>query len=87
MAGSYQVLQDPGALPEVRQLVTGDVNAAIMGARGAGATDIWVNENHSAREMLLEEVDPIAEVIFCRSSNLDPYISSGKPANRVFHCG
>jgi D-amino peptidase len=63
VAGSYQVLQDPGALPEVRKLVTGDVNAAIAGAKEAGATEIWVNENHSGREMLLEKVDPIAEVI------------------------
>lgn len=63
VAGSYQVLQDPGALPEVRKLVTGDVNAAIDGAKEAGATQIWVNENHSGREMLLEEVDPMAEVI------------------------
>jgi D-amino peptidase len=63
VAGSYQILQDPGALPEVRELVTGDVNAAIEGAKEAGATTIWVNENHSGREMLLEKVDPIAEVI------------------------
>ena len=63
VAGSYQILQDPGALPEVRELVTGDVNAAIAGAKEAGATTIWVNENHSGRDLLLEEVDPIAEVI------------------------
>ena len=63
VAGSYQILQDPGALPEVRELVTGDVNAAIEGAKEAGATTIWVNENHSGRELLLEKVDPIAEVI------------------------
>jgi D-amino peptidase len=63
VAGSYQILQDPGALPEVRELVTGDVNAAIAGAKEAGATTIWVNENHSGRDLLLEKVDPIAEVI------------------------
>lgn len=63
VAGSYQILQDPGALPEVRELVTGDVNAAIEGAKEAGATEIWVNENHSGREILIEKVDPIAEVM------------------------
>jgi D-amino peptidase len=63
VAGSYQILQDPGALPEVRELVTGDVNAAIAGAKEAGATTVWVNENHSGRDLLLEKVDPIAEVI------------------------
>jgi D-amino peptidase len=63
VVGSYQVLQDPGALPEVRELVTGDVNAAIAGAKEAGATTIWVNENHSGRDLLIEKVDPMAEVI------------------------
>jgi D-amino peptidase len=63
VAGSYQILQDPGALPEVRELVTGDVNAAIAGAKEAGATTVWVNENHSGRDVLLEKVDPMAEVI------------------------
>lgn len=63
VVGSYQILQDPGALPEVRELVTGDVNAAIAGAKEAGATTIWVNENHSGRDLLIEKVDPMAEVI------------------------
>jgi len=62
VAGSYQV-PGSGALPEVRELVTGDVNAAIAGAKTAGATTIWVNENHSGRDLILEEVDPAAEVI------------------------
>ena len=53
VVGSYQVLQSPGALPEVRKLLTGDVNAAIAGAKEAGATTIWVNENHSGRDLLL----------------------------------
>jgi D-amino peptidase len=63
VVGSYQVLQDPGALPEIRKLLTADVNAAIAGAKAAGATTIWVNENHSGKDLLLEEVDPIAEVL------------------------
>lgn len=63
VVGSYQVLQSTGALPEVRELLTGDVNAAIAGAREAGATTIWVNENHSGRDLLLEKVDPVADVI------------------------
>ena len=63
VVGSYQVLQSTGALPEVRRLLTGDVNAAIAGAKAGGATTIWVNENHSGRDLLLEEVDPLAEVL------------------------
>ena len=62
VVGTYQV-PGSGALPEVRELVTGDVNAAIAGAKDAGATTIWVNENHSGRDLLLEQVDPSAEVI------------------------
>jgi len=63
VVGSYQILQETGALPEVRELLTGDVNAAIAGAKEAGATTIWVNESHSGRDLLLEKVDPAAEVI------------------------
>ena len=62
VVGSYQV-PGSGALPEVRELVTADVNAAIAGAKEAGATTIWVNENHSGRDLILEKVDPAAEVI------------------------
>jgi D-amino peptidase len=63
VVGSYQVVQTTGALEEVRRLLTGDVNAAIAGAKSGGATTIWVNENHSGRDLLLEEVDPTAEVL------------------------
>jgi D-amino peptidase len=63
VVGSYQVLQDPGALPEVRELLLGDVNAAIAGAKEGGATAIVVNENHSGRDLLLERLDPMADVL------------------------
>ncbi len=63
VVGSYQILQATGALPEVRELVTADVNAAIAGAKEAGATTIWVNENHSGRDLLIEKIDPMAEVL------------------------
>jgi D-amino peptidase len=63
VVGSYQVLQATGALPEVRELLVGDVNAAIAGAKEAGASKIVVNESHSGRDLLLEKVDPMADVI------------------------
>lgn len=63
VAGSWQVMQDPGALADVRQRVTGEVNAAIEGALEAGATTIYVNENHSGRDLILGEVHPAAEVL------------------------
>jgi D-amino peptidase len=63
VAGSWQVMQDPGALDDVRRRATGEVNAAIEGALEAGATTIYVNENHSGRDLILEEVHPAAEVL------------------------
>jgi len=48
---------------EARELLTGEVNAAIEGALEGGATYVLVNENHSGRELILEKVHPAAEVI------------------------
>ena len=47
-----------------RRLLTADVNAAIEGAAQAGATGFLVNEAHDGmRNILLEDLDPKAEVI------------------------
>lgn len=47
-----------------RRLMTGDVNAAIQGAFEAGATEVLVNDSHwSMRNVLLEELDPRAQLI------------------------
>lgn len=47
-----------------RTLFTGDVNACVAGLREAGATDVLVNEAHSAqRNLLLEELDPRARLL------------------------
>lgn len=62
VVGSHQCPHE-GAPEYVKRLVTLDVNAAIEGARSSGATEIWVNENHSGRDLIYEEVDPIAEVL------------------------
>ena len=63
VTGSYQVLQDPGALIESRRQATREVNAAVEGALAAGATTIYVNENHSGRDLILSELHPAAEAI------------------------
>jgi D-amino peptidase len=63
VVASHQCTSTLGAPPEVRKLVTGDVNAAIAGARRGGATAFWVNENHSGRDLLCDQVDPAAEVL------------------------
>jgi D-amino peptidase len=62
VVGSHQCPHE-GAPLEIKRLVTEDVNAAIAGAKEAGASVVWVNENHSGRDLLVEEVDPIAEVL------------------------
>jgi D-amino peptidase len=49
-----------------RSWMTGDVNAAIAGARGGGATEFVVEENHGVEmlcNLLLDEIDPAAEVV------------------------
>jgi D-amino peptidase len=47
-----------------RKLMTGEVNAAIEGALAAGATEILVNDSHgSMRNILIEELNPLAELI------------------------
>jgi len=49
-----------------RSWLTGDVNAAVAGARAAGATEIVVEENHGVEmltNVLLDEVDPDVDVV------------------------
>jgi D-amino peptidase len=47
-----------------RRLLTEDVNAAIAGAFEGGATEVVVNDSHwTMRNVLLEELDPRAELI------------------------
>jgi D-amino peptidase len=53
-----------------RRLMTEEANAAIDGARDAGATEIVVNDSHgSMRNLLIEELHAPAELI---SSNIKP---------------
>src|SRR5262249_53319110 len=53
-----------------RRLMTEETNAAIDGAREAGATEIVVNDSHgSMRNLLIEELHAPAELI---SSNIKP---------------
>ena len=49
-----------------RSWMTADVNAAIAGARDAGATEFVVEENHGVEmlcNLLLDEIDPTADVV------------------------
>lgn len=54
-----------------RRLFTGDVNAAVAGLHEGGATDVLVNEAHSAqRNLLLEDVDPRVRMLTGRHKPL-----------------
>ncbi|WP_460960541.1 M55 family metallopeptidase [Parasphingorhabdus pacifica] len=54
-----------------RKLFTGDVNACIDGLCAAGATEVLVNEAHSAqRNLLLEELDGRARLLTGRHKPL-----------------
>jgi len=47
-----------------RRWLTGDVNAAIRGARAAGATDVLVADGHGTmRNIVLEQLDPLARLL------------------------
>jgi D-amino peptidase len=49
-----------------RSWLTADVNAAVAGARAAGATEFVVEENHGVEmlcNVLLDEIDPEVEVV------------------------
>jgi D-amino peptidase len=54
-----------------RRLFTGDVNATISGLLDGGASDVLVNEAHSAqRNLLLENLDPRATMLTGRHKPL-----------------
>ncbi|MFQ5813984.1 MAG: M55 family metallopeptidase [Anaerolineae bacterium] len=47
-----------------QKLMTGEVNAAIEGARAGGATEVLINDSHgSMRNILIEELNPSAQLI------------------------
>jgi D-amino peptidase len=54
-----------------RRMFTGDVNAAVSGLFGGGATDVLVNEAHSSqRNLLLEDLDARARLLTGRHKPL-----------------
>ena len=54
-----------------RRLFTGDVNACVAGLYAGGATDVLVNEAHSAqRNLLLEDLDERARMLTGRHKPL-----------------
>ena len=59
-----QQVPDEGVIPEVRELATREVNAAVEGAVAAGAVTIYVNDTHpKSRNLIPELLDPRVEYI------------------------
>lgn len=55
-----------------RRMMTGDVNAAIRGAKAAGATEIVVKDSHNvSRNLLIDELEQGVELISGTRSNDD----------------
>jgi D-amino peptidase len=58
------VLPDGADYQRGRVFMTGDANAAILGAYDAGATEVLVNDSHwTMRNLLLEQLDPRVRMI------------------------
>jgi D-amino peptidase len=73
------VLPDGADYQRGRVFMTGDANAAILGAYDAGADEVLVNDSHwIMRNLLLERLDPRARTIkgfhksLCMVQGLDP---------------
>src|SRR5438874_5038549 len=72
ISGVVRPAQTHGGDPlyeEGRRLYTGEINAAVRGAKAAGATEIVVMDCHGAGEgwafnsLLAEELDPACEFV------------------------
>jgi D-amino peptidase len=64
MTDPEDVLPDGSDYQRGRVFMTGDANAAVLGAFEAGADEVLVNDSHwIMRNLLLEQIDPRARVI------------------------
>jgi D-amino peptidase len=64
MTDPEDVLPEGSDYQRGRVFMTGDANAAILGAFDAGATEVVVNDSHwIMRNLLIEQLDPRARVI------------------------
>ena len=84
---SQDVIPGRSQYERFRGLLTADVNAAIEGAAQGGATEFLVNEAHDGmRNILLEDLDPRAEVIVAQRKPLS-MMQGFEGAGLVFFVG
>src|SRR5687768_10694745 len=58
--------------PFARRMMSHDVNAAIRGARRAGATEVVVKDSHgNSKNLLIEDLEPDVKLISGHGSGID----------------
>jgi len=58
--------------PFARRMMTHDVNAAIRGARKAGATEIVVKDSHNnSKNLLIDQLEPGAQLVSGHGAGID----------------
>lgn len=74
--------------PRMREIMTGEVQAAIEGARDAGASDIVVCDAHdTGRNLLIEKLDRDVEVIEGSSYDLGMMAGISRDFDAAFQIG
>ena len=65
VVSAEQCTPDNPEYERARLLMTQEANAAILGARAAGATEVVVSDSHgSMRNLLIEELDTWADLVY-----------------------
>lgn len=70
------------------RLLTGEVNAAVKGAKEAGADTIYINDSHgSGYNIIFEELEPGCEIIHGRGSHFPDWLTDLKGSDAVVLIG
>src|SRR5437870_13602365 len=71
-----QLLPGQRRYEESRRLLTGEVNAAVVGALEAGASQVVIWDGHDAsRSLSIDEIHPRAQLIQGRDTPADYYLA------------
>jgi len=71
-----QLLPGQRRYEETRRLLTGEVNAAVIGALEAGAGEVVIWDGHdSSRSLAIDEIHPRAKLIQGRNTPADYYLA------------
>jgi D-amino peptidase len=71
-----QLLPGQRRYPESRRILTGEVNAAVAGARAAGASEIVIWDGHDgSRTLSIDEIDSAAKLIQGKPTPANYYLA------------